>query len=99
MQQRITLDEAMKEIPATITSKGQVTIPAEVRRHLGLQTRDKIAFVIEPEGGVRLKVPEFPTIESLAGIAGTLPKPMAWKEVLETAREDALVDKYSQPDE
>ncbi len=50
----------MKEIVSTITSKGQVTIPAEVRRHLGLKTRDKISFVIEEEGGgLRL---EYPTI-------------------------------------
>jgi antitoxin PrlF len=99
MQQRITSDMNMKEIPATITSKGQVTIPAEVRRHLGLKERDKIAFVIEPEGEVRLKVPEFPTIGSLAGIAGTLPHPMPWKQVLETAREDALMDKYTNRDD
>ncbi|MBI2864482.1 MAG: type II toxin-antitoxin system PrlF family antitoxin [Chloroflexi bacterium] len=39
----------MKEILSTITSKGQVTIPAEVRRHLGVNTHDKIAFVIETE--------------------------------------------------
>jgi len=83
----------VKEIPATITSKGQVTIPAEVRRHLGLKQRDKIAFVIGDEGDVRLTVPTFPTIESLRGIAGTLPKPMPWKEVLQTARDDALIDK------
>jgi antitoxin PrlF len=89
----------MKEIPATITSKGQVTIPAEVRRHLGLKERDKIAFVIEDEGNVRLKVPEFPTIQSLRGIAGTLPKPAAWKEVLQTAREDALIEKFADRDD
>ncbi|MBI2887745.1 MAG: hypothetical protein HYY02_11115 [Chloroflexi bacterium] len=35
----------MKEILATITSKGQITIPAEVRRHLGVAKRSKVAFV------------------------------------------------------
>jgi antitoxin PrlF len=88
----------MKEIPATITSKGQVTIPVEVRRHLGLKERDRIAFVIEPDGPVTLKVPTFPTIESLRGIAGTLPTPMPWKEVLQTARDDALIDKATASD-
>ncbi len=82
----------MKEIPATITSKGQVTIPVEVRRHLGLKQRERIAFVIGDDGVVRLMVPRFPTIESLRGIAGTLPQPMAWKEVRQTARDDALTD-------
>ena len=32
---------------ATLTSKGQVTIPAEVRRRLGLQPGDHIGFVID----------------------------------------------------
>lgn len=32
---------------ATITSKGQVTIPAQVRRWLGLREGDQIEFVTE----------------------------------------------------
>ena len=39
--------DAMKELLATITSKGQVTIPVEVRHSLGLKQGDKVAFVIE----------------------------------------------------
>ena len=85
----------MTEIISTITSKGQVTIPAEVRRHLGLKRNDKLAFVIEPEGGVRLKIPDYPTIESLAGIAGKLPRPMSWNEVVETARDEYIEQKLA----
>lgn len=34
---------------ATLTSKGQITIPADVRRQLNVQTGDRIEFVqIEP---------------------------------------------------
>lgn len=47
----------MQEIVSTITSKGQVTIPAAVRRHLGVGTNDKITFVIEDTGEVRSSVP------------------------------------------
>jgi len=35
---------------ATITSKGQVTIPKKVRDSLGLRTGDKIEFVIGQQG-------------------------------------------------
>ncbi len=37
----------MQEIISSITSKGQVTIPVAVRRHIGVSTRDKIAFIID----------------------------------------------------
>jgi antitoxin PrlF len=80
----------MQEIVSTITSKGQVTIPAAVRRHLGVGTNDKIAFVLEDDGQVRLSVPHYPTIESLRGIAGSLPKPLTWHEIEEIAHEDHI---------
>jgi antitoxin PrlF len=83
----------MKEVLSTITSKGQVTIPKDVREQLGLQTHDKIAFIIDDDGTVRLRVPQFPTIASLAGIAGTLQKPMTWDETRRIGREDALAKK------
>ncbi len=44
----------MREVLSTVTSKGQVTIPAEVRKTLGLRTGDKVAFSIE-ESQVRLR--------------------------------------------
>ena len=71
----------MKEIISTITSKGQVTIPAEVRKHLGLHKREKIAFGIDEEGDVHLKTPHYPTLAALRGAAGSLPYPMSWEDI------------------
>ena len=84
----------MKEIISIITSKGQVTIPAEVRKYLGIKTSDKIAFVIDAEGTVRLKVPRYPDIASLRGAAGSLNKPLNWQQMKEIAYEDRLQAKY-----
>ena len=84
----------MKEIISTITSKGQVTIPAEVRRYLGIKTNDKIAFVIDSEGGVQLKVPRYPDVTSLRGAAGSLNKPLSWQEMQEIAHEDRMQAKH-----
>ena len=35
---------------ATITSKGQITVPREVRRRLGVRSGDKLLFEIDGKG-------------------------------------------------
>jgi antitoxin PrlF len=41
---------------ATITSKGQVTIPSLIRNRLGVKPGDKLTFSIGADGTVSLKV-------------------------------------------
>jgi looped-hinge helix DNA binding domain, AbrB family len=43
-----------EEYTGTITQKGQITIPIEIRRLLGVGPKDKVAFIVE-DGRVRLK--------------------------------------------
>jgi len=59
---------------STISSKGQVTIPQEVRRRLGLEPGDRVEFVME-EGRtiVRPARPEANPYEKYIGIAGPFP--------------------------
>jgi antitoxin PrlF len=73
MQQTITSqgEPTMRTIEATITSQGQVTIPAEVRRKLGLTKREKVTFLIEDDR-VEL-VPTRFTLESVFGSVEPLP--------------------------
>ena len=40
---------------ATLTSKGQVTIPAEIRRRMGLAAQDRVSFTAMPDGTVVLR--------------------------------------------
>ena len=40
---------------ATLTSKGQTTIPKQVREHLKLHPGDKLDFVIESDGRVVIR--------------------------------------------
>ena len=40
---------------ATLTSKGQTTIPKQAREHLKLSPGDKLDFVIESEGRVVIR--------------------------------------------
>ena len=55
---------------ATLTSKGQVTIPADVRQRLGLEPGDRIEF-IEMDGGYAIK----PAIDDVRSLKGLLRKP------------------------
>jgi antitoxin PrlF len=84
----------VKQITSTITSKGQVTIPEVVRKHLGVGTRDKIIFVMEDDGRVSLLRPRYPTVASLRGIAGTLKRPMDWDAIEQIAHDDYVVEEY-----
>lgn len=40
----------MKSVEATLTSKGQVTVPAPLRRALGLKAGDKLVFKRDDQG-------------------------------------------------
>jgi AbrB family looped-hinge helix DNA binding protein len=40
---------------ATVTTKGQVTIPKEVRKRLGIETGDRLSFVLQEDGSVIVK--------------------------------------------
>jgi len=62
----------MNERISTISSKGQVTIPVDVRRHLGVGIADKVAFVLADDGTVQLRPVQF-TLESVLGSLDALP--------------------------
>ena len=56
---------------ATITSKGQVTLPKPIRDRLDLKAGDRIAFALEDEGTLRVT----PITGSVMELAGMLPRP------------------------
>ncbi|MDR2373003.1 MAG: AbrB/MazE/SpoVT family DNA-binding domain-containing protein [Bifidobacteriaceae bacterium] len=53
---------------ATLTSKGQITLPAEVRRALGLSRGQRVEFT-QVEGGFLVTAPARP-VSRLAGFFG-----------------------------
>jgi AbrB family looped-hinge helix DNA binding protein len=52
---------------ATVTSKGQITLPADIRRSLGLHKGSKVIFRTEADGWVRLST-DFVSASEVAGI-------------------------------
>ena len=57
--------------PTTISSKGQVTVPKDVRERLGLQAGDKIAWSMLSNGTIVLR----PKTRRLASLVGMLSLP------------------------
>lgn len=51
---------------ATLTSKGQITVPKEIRRALRLENGDRIAFHLREDGVVEMQ-PETVDLMSLKG--------------------------------
>ncbi|MHB8563488.1 MAG: AbrB/MazE/SpoVT family DNA-binding domain-containing protein [Acidiferrobacteraceae bacterium] len=57
-------------IEATLTSKGQTTIPKEIRDSLRMKAGDRMTFTLMPDDTVVLRLKS----KSLAELAGTLRK-------------------------
>ncbi len=70
---------------AKITSKGQITIPREIRELLGLQAGDSISFVTDEEGHVTF-MPASKSVTSLKGIVPKPEKPVSLEEMKATIR-------------
>ena len=56
---------------ATITSKGQITLPKALRERLHLEPGDKVEFVVDDNNAVRM----LPRTASIRRLKGMLPKP------------------------
>ena len=79
----------MRELVTTVTSKGQVTIPVEVRRLLGIAPRTKVAFIVE-DSQVRL-APASSIVERTAGSLKSR-KTLKSARQLRQAAEQAIAD-------
>ena len=76
-----------REIWATVTERGQVTIPSEVRKALGLHKHGKVLFRVE-DGVVVLKKPRFSSVAEIVASAPKLEKPMSWQKIQEALDQD-----------
>jgi antitoxin PrlF len=73
------------EIAARLTSKGQVTVPKEIRDALDLHEGDQVVFRVEGRRAVLARTPDF------LDLAGTVSVPLAkrgtpWDEVRRATR-------------
>lgn len=87
----------MREYVTTITQRGQVTIPAEVRRLLNATPRGKIAFRVE-DSTVWLTPVEY-TLEQVLGSVAPLRQPEDLDELSRIAKEEKVQRTLQELDE
>jgi antitoxin PrlF len=70
-----------KHMPtATVTSKGQITIPKSIRLHLKLVAGDQVRFIIERSGRVVL-MPAAIDASELRGLLAPAPRRLSIEEI------------------
>jgi len=77
---------------ATVTSKGQITLPKEMRKRLRLREGDKVRFTAE-DGGRIVMARAGHSIRDMFGILGEPPRNLTLEEMDEVIRQ-AAVDRF-----
>lgn len=77
---------------ATVTSKGQVTVPKAVRDALGITVGDEVVFRVDGNRAVLARTPD------LLALAGTIRVPaarrnVAWDDVIRRTRSDRAAER------
>ncbi len=71
---------------ATLTSKGQTTIPKSVRDKLALKAGDRLEFLVQDDGVV-LMVAATVSLDDLEGMLSPPPRPVTLAEMDRAVRE------------
>ena len=72
-----------------VTIKGQVTIPRNIRQHLGISHHSEVDFVIEGERVYIRKMPQpEPGSRVLETLAGTATKQLSTDDILQLTRDN-----------
>jgi len=74
---------------AMVTSKGQVTIPVDVRRRMGLDRGDRVEFVELESGGFAIR-PAVDDVRSLKGLLRPPEEPVAIEDMDKAIRAGVL---------
>lgn len=82
----------MRELLTSVTKKGQITLPAEIRRSLGIKEGDKVAVSLTEVGDGEEPQVVLTPVRSVAemtfGAVPPLGNTLTWQQMREIARED-----------
>ena len=71
-----------------LTTQGQVTIPASIRKSLGLHPGDRVSFIQNDRGEVVLQKVEFKQADPIDSAANEFKLSMGADELLKLLRDD-----------
>lgn len=74
---------------ATMTSKGQTTIPKSVREKLALKAGDRLEFLVQDDGAV-LMIAATVSLDDLEGMLSPPPRPVSLEEMDRAIRNRAI---------
>jgi antitoxin PrlF len=86
-----SLPEERRMPTTTLTSKGQITLPKEVREHFHLAEGDRLEFVIRSDGEVHVR-PVTGSYRDLLGMLRRPGRPSPSDEMLEEELTRSLVE-------
>lgn len=55
---------------AAVTSKGQITIPAEIRKAMGLSEKDRVVFTVMPDGTTVMRAKSRSIVDLKGAVSG-----------------------------
>ena len=87
----------MKRLTAKVTSKGQITIPAEVRERLGVRVGDRVSFEVE-DSGIRVERARSVVDETAGAFKKYFSGPPRTVKQIKKAAEDAWTDEATERD-
>jgi AbrB family looped-hinge helix DNA binding protein len=80
---------------SSVSPKGQITLPVEIRRQLGIFPKDTVEIEMTDGRVVQLRAAKS-RIARHYGVAKPLRPPREWKEVEAIAREEMAENAYSE---
>ncbi|MGL5116603.1 MAG: AbrB/MazE/SpoVT family DNA-binding domain-containing protein [Beijerinckiaceae bacterium] len=73
-------------MPATVTSKGQVTIPKLIRDRLGINAGTKVAFRVDKDGRAFIQTEDAPPPSRFERLRGTATTHLSTDEIMALTR-------------
>ena len=91
----------MPRYTSSVSPKGQITIPANIREQFGIDPKDRVSFEVIAEG-ILIKPVESP-VDALYGSVPPLKEQVSWKELRAIVREEralnAMCEGFDHPDD